>query len=202
MPSPATLRLDLPVSLGAALVTASPADADGALLDRLSQGEVAALDVVIARFWSPLVAYLIGFLHSREAAEDVAQETFYRLWERRRKLRTDGSLRGFIYQVARNLAISEQRRDQAFERTVKAMDQEGPAFSCIEIRDDGCYLELQRAVNDLPTRRREILLLHSVHGLPYKEIAELLGIAPQTVANQFSAALASLRQALPVRSMV
>jgi RNA polymerase sigma factor (sigma-70 family) len=70
------------------------------------------------------------------------------------------------------------------------------------MNDDGAYLVLKQAVSELPVRRREILLLHSVNGLSYKEIAELLGIAPQTVANQFSAALATLRQALPWRSMV
>lgn len=206
MPAPTALRLDFPSGLRApAAMDAPPADAESAdrvLLDRLARGDVTALDTVLARFWSSLVAYLIGLLHSREAAEDVAQETFYRLWERRTKLRPDGSLRGFIYQVARNLAISEQRRDQAFERTASAMVEDRMPFSYIEMEDDGSYRALQRAVSNLPERRREILLLHCVHGFSYKEIARLLGIAPQTVANQFSAALASLRQALPLRSMV
>jgi RNA polymerase sigma factor (sigma-70 family) len=202
MPSPAALRLHLPAGLGAALPVEAPSDPDGRLLDQLSRGDVAALDAVLGRYWSPLVTYLTGFLQSGEAAEDVAQETFYRLWEHRAKLRAEGSLRGFIYQVARNLAISEQRRSQALERTVRAMDQEGPSFAFIEMNDDGAYLVLKQAVSELPARRREILLLHSVNGLSYKEIAELLGIAPQTVANQFSAALATLRQAIPWRSMV
>ena len=202
MPSPAALPLHLPAGLAASQPTAAPADADARLLDQLSRGDVAALDAVLGRYWSPLVAYVGGFLRSREGAEDIAQETFYRLWERRKKLRADGSLRGLIYHVARNLAISEQRRERTLERTVAALDQEGPAFSYIDVKDDGSYVALRRAVSDLPARRREILLLHSVHGLPYKEIALLLGIAPQTVANQFSSALAALRQALPERSMV
>ncbi len=203
MPSPAALRLHFPAGLGAALPAEAPPDTDGRLLDQLSRGDVAALDAVLGRYWSPLVTYVTGFLQSAEAAEDVAQETFYRLWEHRAKLRSDGSLRGFIYQVARNLAISEKRRSEALERTVRAaMDEEGPSFAFIEMHDEGAYLVLKQAVSELPARRREILLLHSVHGLSYKEIAELLGIAPQTVANQFSAALATLRQAIPLRSMV
>jgi RNA polymerase sigma factor (sigma-70 family) len=181
--------------------SSASADAvDARLLERLAHDDVDALDATLARFWPPLVRYLVGLLHSRAAAEDIAQETFFRLWERRSSLRADGSLRGFIYQVARNLAVSEQRRTRTSERTVSAMVQEQLPFASIEIADD--HLELQRAVSALPERRREILLLHSVHGLSCKEIGRLLGIAPQTVANQYSAALATLRQALPSRPMV
>jgi len=55
---------------------------------------------------------------------------------------------------------------------------------------------IERAIAQLPARRREIFLLVRVHGLPYREVAELLEISPQTVANQMSAALAQLRQLL------
>lgn len=181
----------------------SPASAEAAhavLLDRLAAGDVGALDVVLVNFWSPLVNYLVGLLGSRESAEDIAQETFYRLWERRSKLRADGSLRGFLYHVARNLALSEQRRDRAAERTISAACTEQLPFAYIELDDEN--RELERAISELPDRRKEILLLHAVHDLSYKEIARLLGIAPQTVANQFSAALATLRKIFPVRSMV
>ena len=173
---------------------------EAAMLERLASGDVAALDAVLTRFWSPLLQYLIGLLGSREAAEDIAQETFFRLWQRRAMLRVDGSLRGFIYQVARNLAISEQRRARVSERAANAMSQDEIAVAYVELKDD--HPELERAISALPERRREILLLHSVHGLSYKEIAGLLGIAPQTVANQFSSALASLRLALLSKPMV
>jgi RNA polymerase sigma-70 factor (ECF subfamily) len=173
---------------------------EAAMLDRLVQGDVAALDAVLTRFWSPLLKYLIGLLGSREAAEDIAQETFFRLWQRRAMLRAEGSLRGFIYQVARNLAISEQRRARVSARAANAMSQDEIAVAYVDFKDD--HPELERAISALPQRRREILLLHSVHGLSYKEIAGLLGIAPQTVANQFSSALASLRLALLSKPMV
>jgi RNA polymerase sigma-70 factor (ECF subfamily) len=67
---------------------------------------------------------------------------------------------------------------------------------------DGLSGELKRAIRSLPERRREIVVLHCIHGLTYKEIARLLGIAPQTVANQFSSALDDLRRGLRVHAMV
>ena len=57
---------------------------------------------------------------------------------------------------------------------------------------------LDREISLLPARRREIVVLRCVHDLSYKEIAEVMNIAPQTVANQLSSALATLRESLRV----
>lgn len=176
---------------------ADAAPGDRELLVRLTSGDVAALEAVLARYWAPLNIYLAGLLDSRDAAEDVAQETFCRLWERRERLQADGSLRGFLYQVGHNLAISEQRRVRARARSIESIRAEAPALVApVEAGGDALDASLARAIDALPPRRREILLLRSVHGLSYKEIASALDIAPQTVANQFSAALSSLRRAL------
>ena len=185
-----------------ALSDGHAATGDRALLERLAASELDALDLVLAKFWSPLVRYLISILASREAAEDAAQEAFYRLWQHRRELDVEGSLRGFLYQVARNLAISERRRHLAFQRAAATMHVELDVAVSIEMKDDDLDATLRRALRTLSKRRREILLLHAVHDLSYKEIAAMLDIAPQTVANQFSAAIASLRRLLSPSSMV
>lgn len=173
--------------------------ADREILRRLARHEIAALDEAFARYWALVLSYVIRIVKTREAAEDIAQQAFYRLWERRATLRSDGSLRGFLYQVARNLAISHRRSDRVRERTATAHLLEQPTSVSIELEYDGLSGELQRALRALPERRREILLLHTVDGLSYKEVARLLGIAPQTVANQFSAALNDLRRLLAGR---
>jgi RNA polymerase sigma factor (sigma-70 family) len=186
---------DVPSALNIASNKQLVTDRD--LLVRLMKDDVSALDQVLARYWAPIVLYLGGLLRSGDAAEDVAQETFCRLWERRGRLRDTGSLRGFLYQVAHNLAITEQRRVRARARVVDLIRSEEPRFEMpVDIGGDTLDASLQRAIGELPARRREVLLLRSVHGLPYKEIARALGIAPQTVGNQFSAALSSLRRTL------
>lgn len=170
---------------------------DRELLDRLSRGDVAALDIALSRHWSSLITYVGSVIGSRDAAEDVAQEAFCRLWERSEQLHADGSLRGFLFQTAHNLAITEQRRSRARGRTLDVIRAETPRFTPpVDVGGDALDASLERAIGDLSDRRREILLLRSVHGLSYKEIARALGIAPQTVANQFSTALTILRRAL------
>lgn len=178
-----------------------PRAGDGAsdeeLLRRLSTGDVAALDAALSRYWTSLVIYIAGVVGSRDMAEDVAQEAFCRLWEKSDQLRADGSLRGFLFQVAHNLAISEQRRTRARSRSLEVIRAEEPSFAePVDTGADALDASLERAIGELTERRREILLLRSVHGLSYKEIGAALGIAPQTVANQFSTALSLLRRAL------
>jgi RNA polymerase sigma-70 factor (ECF subfamily) len=175
----------------------TPAEqADREILRRLGRDEMAALDEAFARYWAPVLSYVARIVRTRDAAEDIAQQAFYRLWERRATLRSDGSLRGFLYLAARNLALSERRSDLVRERTATAHQREQPASVSIEMEYDGLSAALEQALRGLTERRREILLLHSVDDLSYKEIARLLGIAPQTVANQFSSALNDLRRLL------
>lgn len=170
------------------------------LFQRLRDGDERALDVVLRRHWVPLVSYLTRWLRSADTAEDVAQRTFLRFWDRRREWSSEGSLRGLLYRVARNLAISEQRRRSARARAIDRFAEgagrrrERTPLDAVENRELGRALE--RAIDALPDRRRETFVLRCVNGLPYREIAEVMGISEQTVANQLSRALATLRESL------
>src|SRR6202008_2506125 len=84
-------------------------------------GAAPALTETLATLWQPLVGYLVSILHSREEAEDVAQDTFARLSNHRAKLSAEGSVRGFVYRVARNLAISAILRASSSHRAAQAL---------------------------------------------------------------------------------
>lgn len=176
--------------------TDEPTDAE--LVARLRRSDTAALDLVLKRYWPPVVAYLVRLVGSRDAAEDLAQQTFCRLWDRRATWQDDGSLRGLLYRVARNLAISDQRHVDAEARSAASLADVARANPTpLQLLEDKQLRgELERAVAGLPERRREVFILRCVHDLSYKEIAEVMGTSTQTVANQLSHALASLRQTL------
>lgn len=177
----------------------NPAEArDVDLVEWMKRGDSAALDAVLRRYWSQLVVYLIRLTGSREAAEDIAQRTFFQLWDRRAQWEPDGSLRGLVYRIARNFAISERRRFLAESRSVAALSELGVRSSTpLELLENQqLRLELGRAIQALPDRRRETFILRCLHDLSYKEIAQVMDTSPQTVANQLSAALATLRRVL------
>lgn len=176
----------------------APTPPDDEVLERLRRGDVQALDAFVRRYWSPIHAYVARMSGSPDAAEDIAQRTFHRLWERRASWRPAGSVRGLLYRIAHNLAVSEYRAERARARADTAASEARPEppdpldlAANEELRD-----ALDRAVQALPPRRREVFVLRCIHDLPYKEIARIMGISPQTVANQLSHALAALRVTL------
>jgi RNA polymerase sigma-70 factor (ECF subfamily) len=170
---------------------------DAILLARLAADDASALDALLARYWSPLVMFIARLAGSPEAAEDAVQETFCRLWERRRTWRVDGSVSGLLFRLARNIAISEHRHLQAEDRAAGIAIEHAPRHHDAPAPpDDALRATLERAIASLPPRRREVFLLRVVHDLSYKEIAAVMGTSPQTVANQLSHALAELRSKL------
>jgi len=173
-------------------------DRDGELLARLARSDIAALDLLLARYWTLVVNYLVRLRSTPDAAEDIAQRTFCQLWDRRAEWRAAGSVRALLCRIARNFAISERRRNGARERSAGIFAAETPLNPTPAEVLDGAQLRLalERAITCLPERRREVFVLRCVHDLSYKEIADVLDIAPQTVANQLSAALATLRVSL------
>ena len=170
------------------------------LLQRLRADDVGALDALLHQHWAEVLGYLTRWLGSRDAAEDLTQRTFLRIWERRRVLRPEGSLRGLLFSVARNLAMSEQRNQHARQRAqsryvenTRAVAQP-TALDALQDAELGEFLET--AIRGLPVRRREVFILRCVHGFSHREIAAMMGISEQTVANQLSRALSALRDAL------
>jgi RNA polymerase sigma-70 factor (ECF subfamily) len=174
---------------------------DATLLERLASDDASALDALLARHWSPLVAFIARMTGSDEAAEDAVQDAFCRLWERRGTWRPAGSVSGLLFRLARNIAISEHRHLEAEHRAAGVAGETAPRHhDAPELPDAALRVALERAIAALSPRRREVFLLRVVHDLSYKEIAAVMGTSPQTVANQLSHALAALRVALADRS--
>jgi RNA polymerase sigma-70 factor (ECF subfamily) len=197
MPPQPSLKIDV----GRKLVSPEchshePTDAE--LVARLRRDDTTALDLVLWRHWPPLVAYLVRLLGTTDGAEDIAQQSFCRLWDRRATWREDGSLRGLIYRIARNLAVSDRRHhDVEAQSAIELADAVRNNPTPLQLLEDKqLRLELERAIAELPVRRREVFVLRCIHDLSYKEIAEVMGTSTQTVANQLSHALATLRVSL------
>jgi RNA polymerase sigma-70 factor (ECF subfamily) len=175
----------------------SPSHPDLDLLKRIQKGDAKALGIILERYWAPVVRYAAAILGCPDAAEDVAQDTFVRLWERRDAWTMDGSVRALLYRIARNLGLDERRRRSARQRA-----DEGTAFPVSVrtpdelIEDDEIRTAIGRAVDMLPERRREVFILVRHHGLSYREAAGVLDLAPQTVANHLTMAVSDLRKAL------
>ena len=196
-PHAAQLPDDVPLRLDASRRAEHRSDEE--LLDALRDDYSVALSVLLQRHWSPLVSYVDGFLHSRDSAEDVAQETFVRLWERRKVWSHTGTVRALLYRIARNMALNESRSRRVRRNRrdlVSAATASRVATPAEGLDENELRRKVEAAIAKLPERRREIFVHARYHNLSYAEIADILQIAPQTVANQMSAALVTLRESL------
>jgi len=170
------------------------------LIDRLIAGDPAAFDEVIQHLWTPLTAYASRILDDEEAAKDVVQSALIRLWEGRAQLRF-GSLRGYLLRLTRNGSLDELKRRRVRQRSALEIDLDGglsrTTRTPAELVDEHELSTIvDRAIQALPPRRREVFTLVYLRGLSYHEVADMLDISFKTVGNQMTAALAALRAAL------
>jgi RNA polymerase sigma-70 factor, ECF subfamily len=167
-------------------------------MERIRSGEECALDGLIQRYWTPLVDYATGFVHELDIAEDIVQETFVRVWDGRARWTPTGAVRAYLYRMVRNRCLNERAwravRDDWAERE-RLLVRVSPSPSDL-LQEREVLETLEKAVERLPERRREVFTLIFFHGLSHREAADAMGVAIRTVYNQLNRAVDEVREAL------
>jgi RNA polymerase sigma-70 factor (ECF subfamily) len=167
------------------------------LLQKAAGGDRKAFSVLYG-YYSPL---LIRFLYplaggSPADAEEVAQEVFLKIWEKREVMMTILSFEAYIFRMARNIMVSRWRRKMAARRAEEQMSRWGEALSS-QTEDDILLVEYhdiaRKALATLPPRQRQIFELRTQQDLKLEEIAVHLGISLAAVKKQLYAAIDKVR---------
>jgi RNA polymerase sigma-70 factor (ECF subfamily) len=171
---------------------------------RICTGDKAAFEAMFRVYKNDLGVFIDSYVQSRAVAEELLQELFLYVWDRRYVWAFPGPLNAYLFRAARNRAISYLRRERLEIRFRERLiqDQNGQqqlasAPGVVEqLEAQDMEKVITRAVNHLPDRCREVFVLSRYHHLSYMEIAEVLGISVKTVEVQMGRALTSLRQRL------
>ena len=163
--------------------------------DRDPELEV-AFDALVRREYPRLAELAFTLLGNRADAEEVVQEVLLGVWRQRARFDFTAP-NAYLARAVRNRVISRRRQDATERRWFHAQPTDGcrPANDGRAERDE-LLSALDRAVDSLPARSREIFILQRVNGLSYAEIAATLGISSKTVENLMGRVLQKLRQAL------
>jgi RNA polymerase sigma-70 factor (ECF subfamily) len=188
-------------SSGAGLVAsteAEPVDLFRVWCRRIQQGDAGALEAVFRALHEPLVRYGARYLApGDETAADLVQDAFVRVWDGRERLDPDRSLKAFLYQTVRNLALNRGRDERNRAELLRAERFEGssgaPSRPDDELDRDELSDRLTEWIEGLPTRQKEALRLSRFDGLSHQEIAEVMGCSPRTVNNHLVKALRTIR---------
>lgn len=142
-----------------------------------------------------LFSTVVQLTRNKQTAEDIVQETFLRLWEKRMAMKNE-NIGGWLYRVALNLAYKHLRKESCKSRIYASL-QAGysPVSNEVEERllqkeNRGLFSKL---CNRLPEQQQTVYLLSSEEGLSRNEIAEQLNISPNTVKNHLSRAVRFIR---------
>lgn len=166
-------------------------DPDLPLIQALQAGDDSALNELINRHREPLFRFAYRFVRDETAARDVVQETFVRAYFGAAKFKPQAAVKTWLYAIALNLSRDHVRRVSR-HRTGLLLGPDGSAVSSEEIvdnlptanesaarRDD--FALLQTAIDQLPPRLREALVVFALEGKSQREAADILGTTPKTV---------------------
>jgi len=179
---------------------------DEELLDRYGSGDPQAFDVLFSRYRRPLYSFILRFVSRRDMAEELLQEVFFKVVRSGNEFEGRAKFSTWIYRITRNLCVDHLRRmthrkttslDQSSrdndERTLGQKVQDPNAGVERQVMQGRLRTKIEEAVDRLPNEQKEVFLLREASGLPFKEIAAILGCPENTVKSRMRYALERLR---------
>jgi RNA polymerase sigma-70 factor (ECF subfamily) len=179
---------------------------DEELILRFQKDDNEAFNNIVRRYKDRLVNFLYRYTGSFDEAEDIAQDTFLRLYRLKHTYREVGKFSSWFYTIALNQAKSHKRdkiRHQAIslDKTYGEDEREFelPSDSKLpdeEVMSDDESFFVQKAINALEEKHKEIIILRDIQDMEYEEIAKILNIPVGTVKSRINRARESLKVTL------
>ena len=168
-------------------------DDDFALMAQVREHREDAFRRLLERHQRPVLNFFAR-MGASTAGEDLAQETFIRLWNYRTKYKPAAKFTTFLYTLARHVWLDYVRRQVRFRLFTDRYQKELPASTDGGLGQLQRHLDIQAALERLSPKLREVLVLAVHQGLSYDEIAAILRIPVGTVKSRVSNALATLQE--------
>ncbi len=188
-------------------------ESDEVLIRRCRRGDERSFDILFDRYKARIYTFIVRFVRDQKLAEDVFQETFIRVFRKARHFRHQAKFSTWLYTIAANLCKDElkkrMRRDivsldaplgegrgegAITPAAVLAATDEAGAGPRVEAEKREMTGVLLGAMGELPENARLVIELHLMHGLRYREVAEILRCPVGTVQSRMHNAVQLLRK--------
>jgi RNA polymerase sigma-70 factor (ECF subfamily) len=183
-------------------------EADEALMVRYQQGEVRAFEILLQRHRKPIYNFIFRFVGSRELAEDLMQDTFLRVIKGAANYKRKAKFTTWLYTIARNLCVDQSRRKK--HRNHKSLDApfksgDGNSGTLLDVVPGSemasdrktvsreLHQKMHHAIRKLSEQQREVFLMREFLDMPFKQIADVVGVPENTVKSRMRYALEKLR---------
>ncbi len=178
---------------------------DEELMQEIKADNMLAFDILYNKYCKRVYKFAFSILKSDEEAENLVQDVFLNLWENRNNVEKNSSIKSYVFTITYNSSISILRkkvRESEYVEYLKSLQEvrEEPVDAGIEYKE--LTNKLEKIINELPQRQKEVYMMHRIEGLKYMEIAKLLKISVNTIENHMSRALKTIRERLDNYSLL
>lgn len=169
------------------------------LIAELKRGSKEAFDRIYALYAGRLFAYCVQYTKCREDAEEIVQDVFLALWTRRESIRQEESLRSLLFIMSKHRVINAYRstlNSPIYEDFLNCQNELPRDEDHYPIEYEQYLQAVKATIRRLPSTQQRVIALSRFSHLSNKEIAERLSLSEQTVKNQLSVGLKTLRALL------
>lgn len=170
-------------------------------VENIRNGDGKAFEILFKKYYLPLTRFVWRYVNSKAIAEELIQELFTILWEKREDwdMDTEKSIRAYLYKSARNLALNQIKHQKIKDKYESEWmsRKENPVIEFHDQkREQQIRNAIDQAIEELPARSKMTYKLHRYDGLTYPEIAEVMEVSVKTVESQMTRTLKNLRDRL------
>ena len=171
---------------------------DTELVEKLRNGDIEAFDAVFEKYSSRLFGFALKYLKSKEEAEGLVQDVFLKIWENRKNLKKESSLKSYLFTISYHNICRFFRKKQLQGKLNENISLGSNATVDTEEQVDyrSTLEQVERLIKKLPPKQKVIFEKSRNEGKNSREIAEEMHLSPGTVDNNISAALKFLRNHL------
>ena len=164
----------------------------------IQKGDQKAFETIFRDYYQELFFYACKFVGKSEQAEELVQDVFVHIWEKRSALNIRSSLKSYLYTAVRNRCLNHlksqmARMEKDTDASLQHVRHTSPYSADLEVNRQELMRLIQQGIQQLPDRCRIIFKLSRDADMTYAEIATELGISKETVKSQIKVALERLR---------
>jgi RNA polymerase sigma-70 factor (family 1) len=169
---------------------------DDELVEKLRKGDLEAFDAVFEKYSNRLFGFALKYLKSKEETEGLVQDVFLKIWETRKTLKKNASLKSYLFTIAYHNICKFFRKKQLQGKLKEEIGLTSDISVDTEEQIDyhSALEQIEKLIGKLPPKQRAIFVKSRQEGKSIREIAEEMHLAPGTVDNHISAALKFLRK--------
>lgn len=171
---------------------------DNNILIRLREGDKKALTILYNNYWRPLYISSFNLLKDKEVCEEIIQDVFIEIWNKRADIQIKVSLKSYLYACVRYKVFAEFRKSK--DLPIALYEDLNNRFQYTSPETQMMHEELKQQVSlvveSLPEKCKMVFKLSRIEQLSHKEISEQLNVSTKTIENHITKALKILRLSL------